>query len=37
MSDAITSILTDASTRGQANVEQKLFAGGATTYGAWFN
>lgn len=36
MSDAITSILTDASVRGSQSAEQTLFTG-ATTYSSWFN
>jgi hypothetical protein len=36
MSDAITSILTDASTRTTAGIQQQLSAD-ATIYSAWFN
>ena len=36
MSDAITSILTDASLRNRENAEQALFSD-AVIYSSWFN
>jgi|GEM_PF-7126917 len=37
MSDVMTSILTDASVRDGATVEQKFLSSTVTTQGAWFD
>jgi|GEM_PF-6299277 len=37
MSDAITSILTDANARSEASVGQKLLGDSEKVFSAWFN